>query len=86
MKRRDFITVVASAAAWAAVAHAQEPGRVIGILSSMSNGALLGSEAAFIEGLKASGFLEGRKHKHRMVLGRRSVQPLGIAGERADRP
>jgi putative tryptophan/tyrosine transport system substrate-binding protein len=60
MRRRDFLTFLGVATAWAAVAHAQELRRVIGVLSSMSYGALPGSEAAFIEGLKAFGFLEGR--------------------------
>jgi putative tryptophan/tyrosine transport system substrate-binding protein len=60
MRRRDFVAFLSSATAWAAVAHAQEPRPVIGVLSSMSYGTVPGSEAAFIEGLKASGFLEGR--------------------------
>ena len=60
MRRRDFITFLSGATAWAAVAHAQEPRRVIGVLSSMSYGTFPGSEAAFMQGLKASGFLEGK--------------------------
>jgi putative tryptophan/tyrosine transport system substrate-binding protein len=60
MRRRDFIAVVASATAWVATARAQEPQRVIGVLGSASYGAFPGSEAAFIQGLKATGFLEGK--------------------------
>ena len=60
MRRRDFIAFLSGAAAWPAVAHAQEPRRVIGVLSSMSYGTFPGSEAAFTQGLKASGFLEGK--------------------------
>ena len=60
MRRRDFVTLLGGATAWAATARAQEPRRVIGVLSSMSYRALPGSEAAFTEGLKASGFVEGR--------------------------
>jgi len=60
MKRRDFIAFLSGATAWVATARAQGPRRVIGVLSSMSYGALGDSEPAFVEGLKASGFLEGR--------------------------
>ena len=60
MKRRDFVTFLGGATAWVATARAQEPRRVIGLLSSMSYGALRESEPAFVEGLKASGFVEGR--------------------------
>jgi putative tryptophan/tyrosine transport system substrate-binding protein len=55
MRRRDFITVLAGATAWVAVARAQEPLPVIGVLGSAS---IPGSEAAFIQGLKAASFLE----------------------------
>ena len=59
MRRRDFITVLASATAWMSAARAQEPRRTIGVLGSASYGALPGAEPAFIQGLKATGFLEG---------------------------
>jgi hypothetical protein len=36
MRRRDFVAFLSGANAWAAVAHAQEPRRVIGVLSSAS--------------------------------------------------
>jgi hypothetical protein len=60
MKRRDFITVLGGATAWAATAHAQEPRWVIGVLGSASYGAFPGAETAFIQGLKATGFIEGK--------------------------
>jgi putative ABC transport system substrate-binding protein len=60
MRRRDFITVVASATAWVATARAQKSRRVIGVLGSASYGAFPGTEAAFIEGLGAAGFIEGK--------------------------
>jgi putative tryptophan/tyrosine transport system substrate-binding protein len=60
MRRRDFVALLGGATAWVGAVSAQEPRRVIGVLGSMSSGALPGTEAAFIEGLKASGFLEGR--------------------------
>ena len=60
MRRRDFVTFLSGATAWFAAARAQEPRRAIGVLSSASYGAFPGSEAAFIQGLKTSGFLEGK--------------------------
>src|SRR5215471_18686542 len=60
MRRRDFVTLLSGATAWVATARAQEPRRVIGVLGSASYGAFPGAEAAFIEGLKAVGFIEGK--------------------------
>jgi putative tryptophan/tyrosine transport system substrate-binding protein len=59
MKRRDFITFLAGAMAWMSAAPAQEPRRAIGVLDA-SSGAFPGAEPAFIQGLKATGFLEGK--------------------------
>ena len=59
MRRRDFVTLLSGATAWVAAAGAQEPRRVIGVLGSASYGAFPGTEAAFIEGLRAVGFIEG---------------------------
>ena len=58
MRRRDFITVLAGGTAWAAAARAQKSQRMIGVLGSASYGALPGTEAAFIEGLRNIGFIE----------------------------
>jgi putative tryptophan/tyrosine transport system substrate-binding protein len=60
MRRRDFVTFLGGAAAWIATARAQEPRRVIGVLGSAAHGAFPGTEAAFIEGLRAAGFIEGK--------------------------
>jgi putative tryptophan/tyrosine transport system substrate-binding protein len=57
MRRRDFVTVLGGATAWVATARGQEPRKVIGVLGS---GPIPGSEIAFIEGLKAAGFIEGK--------------------------
>jgi putative tryptophan/tyrosine transport system substrate-binding protein len=59
MRRRDFLTFLGGATTWVAAASAQEPRRTIGVLGSASYGALPGGEPAFIQGLKATGFLEG---------------------------
>jgi putative ABC transport system substrate-binding protein len=58
MKRRDFMTALAGATAWVAAARAQEQRPMIGVLGSAT---YPGSEVdAFIEGLKAAGFLAGK--------------------------
>jgi putative tryptophan/tyrosine transport system substrate-binding protein len=60
VRRRDFITFLSGATAWAAAARAQKSRIVIGVLGSASYGAFPGTEAAFFEGLKAAGFIEGK--------------------------
>ena len=61
MKRREFITFLGGAAAtWPLTARAQEPRRVIGVLGSAASGAFPGAEAAFIQGMKDTGFIEGK--------------------------
>jgi ABC-type uncharacterized transport system substrate-binding protein len=61
MRRREFITLLGSAAAWVSPARAQEPPRVIGILGG-SDLIMFSAvrSAAFFQGLKDAGFVEGR--------------------------
>src|SRR5215469_13444648 len=59
MRRRDFVAFFGGAVTWAAAARAQKSARVIGVLGSASYGAFPGQEAAFIEGLRTVGFIEG---------------------------
>jgi hypothetical protein len=59
MRRRDFISLAGSAVIGFST-QAQEPRRVIGVLSSGSHGAYPGVEDAFPKGLKEAGFIEGR--------------------------
>jgi putative ABC transport system substrate-binding protein len=61
MKRRDFITALAGATAWMSAAHAQEPRHVIGFLSAFeSSNAMPSTLATFYQGLRETGFVEGR--------------------------
>jgi putative tryptophan/tyrosine transport system substrate-binding protein len=59
MRRREFIALLGGAAAWVSPARAQEPRRVIGVLASWSN-MIPGELVAFVQGLKQTGFIEGK--------------------------
>jgi putative tryptophan/tyrosine transport system substrate-binding protein len=59
MRRREFITLLGGAVAWVSPARAQEPRRVIGFLSGTSSDTFPGVVAAFAQGLKDTGFIEG---------------------------
>jgi ABC-type uncharacterized transport system substrate-binding protein len=72
MRRRDFITLLCSAAAWSSIANAQPPRAgppLIGVLSpgKPSSPIWLSNLKAFSEGLEEEGYVEGRniKTEHR---------------------
>src|ERR1700680_811277 len=60
MRRREFISLLGGAAAWVSLARAQEPRKVIGFLGSSSPDTFAGGLAAFVQGLKDTGFIEGK--------------------------
>ena len=60
MRRREVITLFGGAAAWVSPARAQEPRRVIGVLDSGSSGTFPGLLASIVQGLKDTGFIEGK--------------------------
>ena len=61
MRRREFITLL-GAAAWLSPARAQEPRRVIGVLSGFGLAGFFAdiTMPGFVQGLKDAGFVEGR--------------------------
>ena len=61
MRRREFLSAVGGMVAWPLAARAQQAGMpIIGFLSSRSPGESAKVLAAFHEGLKEHGFVEGR--------------------------
>jgi putative ABC transport system substrate-binding protein len=60
MRRRDFVTLLGGTAAWPLAVRAQQPGSVIGFLSSRSREDNVHFLAAFRRGLAESGAVEGQ--------------------------
>jgi putative ABC transport system substrate-binding protein len=60
MRRREFMALLGSVAALVSPAGAQEPRRVIGFLMGSSPVTFPDGLAAFVQGLKDTGFIEGK--------------------------
>jgi putative tryptophan/tyrosine transport system substrate-binding protein len=62
VKRREFITLLGSAAVWPLTAHAQQPTKLptIGLLGSSTLSAWSNWVAAFVQRLRQLGWIEGR--------------------------
>ena len=62
MKRRAFIAGLGSAAAWPVLARGQQGGKVrrIGLLSGASREGASNNVDAFLQGMRALGYVEGR--------------------------
>jgi putative tryptophan/tyrosine transport system substrate-binding protein len=84
MRRRKFIALLGSAAAWPFVAQAQQtPTPLIGLLSGQSPGVAVDD---FLQGLKESGFVEGQNVaiEYRFASGQYDKLP-GLAAELVDK-
>ena len=79
MRRREFITLLGGTVAWPLSAPAQQPTPVIGFLNSTSPQAWASFLAAFLQGLKPPGFVDGQNVviEYRWAESKRPVAKFG---------
>src|SRR5262245_57366281 len=79
MKRREFITLAATAAAWPLAARAQQPAMpLIGILHSQTQASEASRMPAIQQGLREAGFVADRnvRIEHRFADGHNDRLPM----------
>jgi putative ABC transport system substrate-binding protein len=89
MRRRNFIRLIGGAAAWPVVARAQQPPLpVIGLINAGARETAAYRVAAFQQGLRDLGFIEGRDVtiEYRWAEGRYALMPDLIADLLRHRP
>jgi len=87
MRRREFIALLGSTAAWPLAARAQQPGMaVIGYLSSLPSNYVVSRMPPFRQGLSESGYIEGENVaiEYRSAEGQYEKLP-GLAAELVER-
>ena len=73
MGRREFVALFGGAAAWPITARAQQAVPVVGFLNSASPGNYVPMVAAFRQGLKEAGYVEGQNVSLRTIISSRAT-------------